>query len=147
MADRKAIQLALRAPLLALGSLPATVYWDNVGNGTPPATGTEYLEESFSVDTSRTISMPALGGSAEDTGLYVLRWNAQPGDGLTTLADAATAVLALYKPGTGFVVSTGVVVRVRTDVGPTSGAISRDVVPGWASITITIPWRVSYTNT
>jgi hypothetical protein len=138
------VQLALRAPLLGLASLPSVVAWDNMA--AQPVTGAEYLEEQFIPATSTLLSMPASGGSMEDTGLYVLRWFAKPGDGLNTLPVRAAAVLALYPPGTGFLVSTGVVVRVRSDVAPTSGGLQTDR-PGWSVVTITIPWRLSYNNT
>lgn len=127
---------------LAVG-VPALRAWDNVA--ITRIAGQPYLEEEYVPATRRAVSFPAASGQLEDTGLYVLRWYGVPGVGLTALRAAADAVLALFAPGTAIEVATGVVIRVRSDVGPFAGAI-RPEHPGWAMVTITVPWRLFHLN-
>lgn len=127
---------------LAVG-LPSTAGWENIP--ITPVAGTPYIEERYVPATSRLISLPASGGQMEDTGLYVLDWYAPANVGLQALTASADALLALFAPGTALTVASGVEVRPRTDVAPFRGGVRQDR-PGWAAISITIPWRLSYLN-
>lgn len=123
--------------------LPELQGWDNVA--LEPVSGRPYIEEQL-VPATRTLrSFPSTGGTLEDTGLYVIRWYGKADTGLRAIADAADAVLELFKPGTTLPVDTDVTVRVRSDLGPYRGQIHADR-PGWSVVTITIPWILSSVN-
>ena len=126
---------------LAVG-LPEGIAWDNVM--LTPTGGRPYLEESYIPATSSLVSAPATGGTAEDTGLYVIRWYGLANTGLGSLAAPASAILELFKPGTALTVADGTV-HVRGDIGPFGGAIRGDL-PGWSVVTVTIPWRLYSVN-
>ena len=122
--------------------LPELRAWDNTTLA--PVTGRPYIEETFVPATSSLLSSPGLGGIAEDTGLYVIRWYGKANTGLAAIGDGASAILELFKPGTAVTVADGSL-RVRGDLGPWRGAITADL-PGWSVTTITIPWRLYSTN-
>lgn len=138
----RTIQASGAGRSLSVG-VPSKAAWDNVN--LEPVAPQPYLEEEYVPATSQLRSMPAAGGSMEDTGLYMLRWYSKAGTGLQALRRASDAVLALFAAGTGLVVATGVTVRVRSDVAPVAGAI-RATGSGWSVVVITVPWRLDYNH-
>lgn len=126
---------------LAVG-LPQYRGWDNTR--LDPEGGRPYIEEQYIPATVSLLSGPADGGTVEDTGLYVVRWYGQADTGLSALAEPTSAILELFKPGTGLTVADGTV-RVRGDIGPSRGPILADL-PGWVVVTVSIPWRLYSVN-
>jgi hypothetical protein len=123
-------------------NLPELRAWDNVALA--PVAGRPYIEEVYIPATVSLLSAPSAGGTAEDTGLYVVRWYGLANKGLAALSRAASATLELFKPGTGLNIADGTV-RVRGDIGPFRGAMQADA-PGWMLVTITVPWRLYSVN-
>lgn len=122
--------------------LPSLQAWDNVA--IEPVAPQPYLEEEYVPATSALRTLPATGGSMEDTGLYMLRWYSRAGTGTQALRKACDAVIALFAAGTALVVATGITVRVRSDFAPVAGSIQSGESSGWAVVVITIPWRLDY---
>jgi hypothetical protein len=122
--------------------LPELAAWDNTHLS--PEAGRPYIEEEYIPATSSLLSSPSTGGTAEDTGLYVIRWYGLANTGLASITNAASAILELFKSGTALSIADGTV-RVRGDIGPFRGPIRGDQ-PGWSVVTVTVPWRLYSTN-
>jgi hypothetical protein len=123
--------------------LPTKRGWENVT--LTPIAGQPYVELDYVPATTQLLSIPNVGGTVEETGLAVLRWYGLANAGLLDLTRAAQAVLALFKPGQTLTLSDGSALRWRENPGPFRGQARADA-PGWAVITVTIPWRLYTTN-
>ena len=143
--------ITLRDGIVAEGSgagrsltvgLPEFCAWENTHLS--PTSGRPYIEEEYIPATSSLLSAPSSGGTAEDTGLYVIRWYGLANTGLASVTDAVSAILELFKAGTSLTVADGTV-RVRGDIGPFRGPLRADA-PGWVVMTATVPWRLYSTN-
>lgn len=141
-----AIQLCLRGVVLTLPTLPAARAWENVLFR--PTEGQPYVAEQFVPATSALQGL-VRSGTIETRGLYVVQWYGVVNTGLGALTAGVDALLALFPPGASFTASTGAIVYVRGDVGPSRGQIryddSRTGAPGWAAIAVKVPWVV-YTD-
>lgn len=129
------VQAAAAGRTLAVG-LPTLRAWDNVA--IDPVVGQPFIEEEYVPATSEAVTIPALGGTLRDTGLYVLRWYSRQGTGSLALRQPADAILALFKPGTALAVGSAFL-RVSSKTAPWAGQI-RTTGDGWAVVTVTIPW-------
>lgn len=132
--------------------LPALMGWENVR--LTPVAGRPYGEEEFVLGSGRARTFPAADASMEETGFYVVRLYGPEGVDVTALRRYADAVQALFKTGTALVIATGVGLRVRSDVAPVPSPVrfladpsGRAASPGWAVVTVSIPWRLEYSNT
>lgn len=123
--------------------LPADVVYENITYTPKPAV--PYVEAELVPQPSELLSLPAQGGTREDRGLYVVRWNGIAGTGALGLRRCADALLALFTPGTTFLAGTDVV-RVRGDNAPFASPILQRP-SGHALVTLTIPWRMFRSNT
>lgn len=122
--------------------LPFDRAWEN--KAFEPTSGRPYVEEDFAPATSELISVPANGGSLEETGLYVLKVYGVANTGLGAIHKTVDALKLLFTPGTT-ITSGSDQIRVRGDVGPFAG----QMIPqgdSWTVRTLTIPWRARTTN-
>lgn len=141
-----AVQLALRARLFTLATLPALVSWENVLF--QPVPGQPFVAEQF-VPGPATLRGLTAGGLVETRGLYVVQWYVPSNTGLGALTAGADAVLALFPPESTLTTTTGDVVRIRGDAAPYRGQLRTDPtagLTGFAFLPVTIPWLV-YTST
>jgi hypothetical protein len=123
--------------------LPAARAWENKNYTATP--GAPYIADSYVPATMALISLPASNGVVEETGLYVVQWFGLADSGIGAIRAGVQAILAAFAPGTSITSTTGDVLRVRTDVGPTAGQI----IPmdnGWSVVTVRIPWRARSQN-
>lgn len=107
-------------------------------------TGRVYVDENFVPATHELLSFPAQGGTAEETGLYVLTWFGLENTGSAGIRKPMDGLKALFTPGTVLVAGSGTV-RVRGDTSTQVGQI----IPqgnGWAACQIRIPWRAYSLN-
>jgi len=135
------VQLALRAKVLTLSSLPDVRAWENID--TNPASGTPYVEEDY-VPATAVLKGLTSGGLTETRGLYVIRWYGVANTGLGDLTAGVDALLALFPAESTITAKTGEVIRIRGDVAPTRGQM-RQIQPGRVMIAVTIAWSV-FTN-
>lgn len=122
--------------------LPAIAAWENIE--TTPITGRPFLEEGYVPATMRAITYPLSNGTAEETGLYVLRWYGLSDFGSAAIRKCLGALTALFTPGTVLTAGSNSL-RVRGDIGP----IPSPLIPqkgGWTIATISIPWRAYSQN-
>lgn len=122
--------------------LPSMRAWEN--RAFVPAAGIPYVEEDFVPATHRLVTMPAAGGVAEETGLYVLKWYGLPNIGIGALRKSVGALKALYAPGTNMVASADVV-TVRADTAVRTGQVLQ-LSSGWCALVLTVPWRARSRN-
>lgn len=126
-----------------VAGLPKMRAWENLE--LEPIAGRPYVEGDYVPATRVALTVPAIGGIAQDTGIYVVKWYGIAGTGLLALSRSASALLALFRPGDVVPLSDGTAVRIRGDTGPWRGQVRQDA-PGWALVTVTIPWRLYSTN-
>ena len=141
-ANLTAVQLALRAKVLTLSTLPVEQSWENVRF--VPVAGLPYVEEQF-VPGPQFLRGLTSGGMVEQRGMYVILWYGVAETGLGDLTAGRDALLALFPPESVITTAAGDAVRIRGDVAPYAGQIRYDT-PGWAYIAINIPWRVFTLN-
>jgi len=84
-------------------------------------------------------------GDIEYTGLYQLTVNVPAGSGISADGKYAKGILALFPPRQAIALSTGDVLRVRSDTNPYRGQ-RRQPVPGWSMVPVTVPFRVRTSN-
>jgi len=123
--------------------IPTLQAWENMAF--EPQTGRPFVEGDYVPATTQLLSCPSAGGTVEETGLYVTRWYGLAGTGLLALSRAASALLALFPPGGTLTLANGSALRWRENPGPWRGQARPDL-PGWAVVTVTIPWRSYTTN-
>jgi hypothetical protein len=123
--------------------LPAARAWENVAF--QPITGSPWVEEDY---LPGPVAQTTLGprGRIEALSLYVLKLYGLPQVGAGALFKMADAVLLLFAPRTALTLSSGDVVRVRTDPAPYRGQLMQDTA-GFAVVTVTVPLRVETANT
>ncbi len=126
-----------------IAGLPQLRAWENVE--LEPVSGRPYFEGDYVPATRDLRTVPAAGGITEDTGIYVVKWYGIAGTGLLALSRAANALLALFKPGDVLALVDSTALRIREKPGPWRGQARADA-PGWAVVTVTIPWRLYSTN-
>lgn len=123
--------------------LPAIRVYDNVA--LTPTPGRWYVEGEYSPSTAALSTLTASRGYGEVTGEYYWRLYGIAGVGDLAFLTVATALLALYPPGDGQALSDGAKLHIGRDPAPRIGGILPDA-PGFAVLTVTIPWRCSFTN-
>lgn len=138
--NTRALQFALRGPVLAIPTLPDVRAWENAR--TVPSARQPYIDEAFVPATATFVGNGPLGGYTTVTGLYLLTWYDVADDATLTLATRADAVLDAYRPGTSLVTSDGVAVTIRTNPAPYRGQV-KPLAPGRACVVITIPWTAT----
>lgn len=137
--DSLSVQSAGSGRTLVTG-LPTIREWQNVAIQTPVKPRRHSIHESYAPATQEQITSPYDGGLAEETGLYLLRWEIPENTGWLAIDTCVNALLALFTPGTAFTAGSSTL-RVRGDIAPwASGLVNQG--NGRASRTITIPWRV-----
>lgn len=138
MIDHEAGHLALRTQLVAISGLPSARAWEN--KDFTPTAGTPYIADQYVPATHRLLTTMAQGGSAVETGLYVIQWFGLKGSGISAIRTGAAAILAAFAPGSSFATTAGDTIRVRTDTAPVPGQIL-PLDKGWAVCTTKIPWQ------
>lgn len=123
--------------------LPALRAFENVA--LTPVAGKPFVEEDYLPGPANQFTTGPRGW-IEVTPQYVLKLYAPPNTGVTALYKAADALLTLFTPGTALTLSTGDVLRVRTDVAPYRGQLLQDAA-GFAVVVITVPLRAESLNT
>ncbi len=126
-----------------IAGLPALRAWENLD--LEPITGRPYVEGDYVPATRDLRTIPSTGGVVEDTGLYIVKWYGIAGTGLLALSRAANALLALFRPGDVLALADSTTLRIRETPAPYRGQARADA-PGWAVVTVTIPWRLYSTN-
>ena len=135
---------------LAVG-LPATRVWENSetrdADGVPDSAeaGVPYFTEEY---LPGPMAQETLGTLAQLEVLpqYIPRIFVPANTGAAAAMKYATALLALFAPGTAFTLSvSSSTMRVRRDVAPFSGQIVQSS-PGWAIVPITVPLRLRTAN-
>lgn len=121
---------------------PAQRAWENVP--LEPVAGRPFVEEQYVPGASRQISLGALA-QLEVTPMYVLLLYAVANAGMGAVVPYLDALLTHFAPGTALALSSGDVVRVRTDIAPFRGQLRQDR-PGWAVVPFTIPLRLRTAN-
>ena len=125
-----------------LVGLPLLRGWENVTLS--PVGGRPYLEEEWVPGTHSLVSFAANGGTAEETGLYILRWFGLMNTGTNAMRRQLNALMALFTPGSTVTAGSDVV-RVRSDTAVYAGQL----LPqgnGWVVGIVTIPWRAWSVN-
>lgn len=123
--------------------LPALRAWENV-DFTPTA-GRWWVQEDYLPGPAAQISLGARG-QVETLPIYALNLYGLANTGVTALSKMADALLALFAPRTGLVLTSGDVVVVRTAPAPYRGQLVQGD-PGWAVVPVTIPCLVRSANT
>jgi hypothetical protein len=122
--------------------LPLLRGWENIK--LEPVSGRPYISADYVPATTQLLTTRS-PGVVEETGLYVVRWYGLANVGLLGLTRCAQAVLALFPPGNTLSLSDGSALRWRENPGPFRG-LARADAPGWAVVTVTVPWRLYTTN-
>jgi len=104
-----------------------------------------WVEENYVPATVTLMAGPRSNGMVEETGLYVLKVYGIANTGSLALHAVANALLLCYQPGDSQTLSDGTVLRIRGDTGPYRGALQQ-LEPGWAVVTVTVPWRCYVNN-
>ena len=123
-------------------ALPASRAWENMDF--TPVAGVPFVEEDYVPGPVTQITVGPLG-QVETTPLYVVKLYGVANTGAGALARYATAVLTLFPPRFNVTLSTGDVLRVRTDTAPYRGQLQQ-ATPGFAVVTVTIPLRGRSSN-
>lgn len=108
-----------------------------------PRDGRPYVDEQYVPATSELRGM-VIGGTREETGLYVVGFAVPFNNGAIALARYADALLALFPLVLSIPIANGDL-RVRGDVGP----MRSQVLPldsGYARVGVSIPWRLLTLN-
>lgn len=124
-------------------TLPAQRVYDNIAF--TPTAGRWYAEGEYSPSTAALSTVTASRGYGEATGEYYWRLYGIAGVGELAFHAMATALLALYAPGDGQTLSDGSRLWISHNPAPRCGTVQPDQ-PGFAVLTLTIPWRCSFTN-
>ncbi len=122
--------------------LPADRSWENIAFSA--TTGKPYISEQYIPGPSSQVTMGPLG-EIEYTGLYQLQINVPANTGISADGKYGKGLLALFPPRLAITLSTGDVLRVRSDTNPYRGQ-RRQPVPGWSMIPVTIPFRLRTLN-
>lgn len=123
--------------------LPSDRAWENVGF--EPTPGTPYVEENFLSGPSTQLTNGTDEATVQVDPLYVVNIFAPENLGMEAASRYADAVLEAFKPNTSFNLSNGDALRVRTDTGPSRGQLTQRK-PGWATVPVTIAFRLFTTN-
>lgn len=108
-----------------------------------PVRDRPFVIEDF-IPATHTLETMARNGIVTETGLYVLKLFVKENVGASALRKYVQALKALFAPGQGITV-TDAQAWVSGDVAPFESQIRNDK-PGWANITLTIPWVALTTN-
>lgn len=123
--------------------LPAMRAWEN--SVFVPVAGKPYVEEDYLPGPAEQITLGPLG-EIEVLPQYILKLYGLAGKGITPLYKASDALLALFAPRTALTLSTGDVLRVRTNPAPYRSQLLPSE-PGWSVVVVTVPLRAESANT
>lgn len=123
--------------------LPALQYYDN--DKFTPQQFRWFAEGEFSPSTSTLQTATASRGIGQATGEYYWRLYSVAETGDDALDAVTSALLRCYPPGDGQRLSDGTTLRIRQDIAPWAGSITNETT-GHAVLTVTVPWRCSFTN-
>lgn len=121
--------------------LPTARAWENIS--LDPTTASPYVDEQYVPATSELRGM-VIGGTREDTGLYIVGFHSPLNIGPAALARYADAVIAFFPMVQSITIANGDL-RVRGDIGPVRGQLFR-LESGFARVGVTIPWRLLTLN-
>jgi hypothetical protein len=121
--------------------LPSNRAWENVTF--VPTAGVPYVEEQYIPGPTAQVTIGP-NGDIELTPMYALLVNLPTETGLT-VSRYADALLRLFAPRTAIPLTSGDVLRVRSDVGPFPGQLQQSQ-PGFAVKPVTIPFRLRTSN-
>ena len=109
-----------------------------------PVTGRPYVEESYTPGPAGQVTLGPLG-QVELFPMYTLNLYGISNTGISGLMATVDALLLLFAPRTTLVLSSGDVVRVRTQPAPYASPVMQ-ASPGWAMCAVTIPCWVRTAN-
>lgn len=120
--------------------LPVIQAWENIE--ATPLTARWYLEEEYLPGPSNLLGTSRF---LECFPTYIVKLYGLSNTGITALYRGADAVLALFPPRQAFTLSTGDVLRVRTNPAPSRGQLI-PLAAGRAAIVVTVPLRAETAN-
>jgi len=123
--------------------LPPLIAFDN--ESITPIQGRWYVEGEYSPSTSQLRTVTASRGFGDATGEYFWRLYGIADTGLDAFAAMTTALLKLYPPGAVLPVDATTAVHIGNLPAPWASSVQPDD-PGFAVVTVTIPWFVQFTN-
>jgi hypothetical protein len=121
--------------------LPSLRAWENVD--TPVVQGRWWVDEDYLPGPAGVVTLGPLA-EIEGDPMYVLKVYGRAGMGAAALDKTTNALLSLFAPGKALALSTGDVLRVRTNPAPYAGQIVQSQY-GPRS-TITVPLRIRTAN-
>jgi len=135
---------ALRALLVTASGLPDASHraWENDDFSAP--VDEVYIKDEF-VPAAATLHTITANGVLERNGLYIVTWVGLANTGDDDVLAGADAILAVFPPGLGSPMMSGLTLRIRGDVAPFAGQVINDA-NARACCQITVPWRVYSLN-
>lgn len=117
-----------------------------------PTAGVPFWEADYMGGPAFQRSFGGVGGVVEVTPMWVVKIYTPTSGAFLAAGRAASdayadAILGLFPPKLGLTLSTGDLVRVRTDVAPYRGQLQPSGAAGFAVVTVTIPLRGDAVNT
>lgn len=134
-------EAAAAARTLAVG-LPVLRAWEN--NSFLPTTGSPFIEEDYLPGPVQQTTLGPLG-DIEGFPMYVIKLYGVAGNGMSAPVKYADAIINLFPPRLALTLTSGDVLRVRTNPAPYRGQLMQ-ADPGFAAITVTMPLRMRTTN-
>lgn len=126
-----------------VAGLPASRGWEN--EVFEPTAGVPYVEEEMVPGPVVQLTVGKLNGWLEVSPLYVVRVYVPEGLGTDAVNSYTDKLVALFKPHTTLALTNGDVLRVRGNPAPYRGQLIQRK-PGWATVPVTIPLRMTTIN-
>lgn len=126
--------------------LPALRFYDN--EESRPIPDRWFAEGEYSPSRSTRHTVTASRGAGEMFGEFYWRLYCIAGLGGAAINAVASTLLLAYPPGLAIALDDGSVLHIAggpTEPGPRRGSLLQDA-PGRAVLTVTVPWRCSFTN-
>ena len=136
------VEVAAAGKTLAVG-LPLFREWDN--EGLTPTAGSPYVEEELLPGPVVQLTVCKENGKLELTPQYVAHVSVPEGKGSDAASAYADALLSLFKAHSTITLGNGDLLRVEGGTAPYRGQLIQRK-PGWASVPVTIPLRMTTIN-
>jgi len=143
VATARAVETSSAGRTIAVG-LPALRAWENLDF--TPTSGRWFVEEDYLPGPVAQITLGPLG-QVETLPQYVLKIYGLANTSTAALFAMADALLALFPPRQGIVLTDANVVIVNTSPAPYRGQLVQSTDGAWAVIPITVPCIVRSANT
>lgn len=142
MADALTVEIAAGGKTLSVG-FPSGREWEN--EVFTPTAGSPYVEEELVPGPVVQLTLGKENGELELTPMYIVRVYVPKGKGSDAGSAYADALLRLFKAHSTMTLDNGDVLRVRGKPAPYRGQLIQRK-PGWASVPVTIPLRMTTIN-